>query len=106
MLQPFFQSALHHVAAADTAGAEARLAELERRLMQRFQFNHALSRDNLGPWLGDAWLLSGDIAAKRRHLPEAARMYRRVIGLWDGGDVRVQPIVLEARGKLASLTSR
>ncbi|HET7372217.1 MAG TPA: hypothetical protein VFJ20_02500, partial [Gemmatimonadaceae bacterium] len=58
------------------------------------------------PWLGGAWLLAGDLAAARRRLPDAARMYRRVIGLWGGGDADLQPVVGEARAKLASLPVR
>jgi hypothetical protein len=48
----------------------------------------------------------GDVAAKRGHPDDAARMYRRLIGLWDGGDPDIQPIANEARVKLDSLTRR
>ncbi|HEU5310542.1 MAG TPA: hypothetical protein VFV24_03720, partial [Candidatus Eisenbacteria bacterium] len=58
------------------------------------------------PWVGRAWLLSGDLAAARGRLEEAVRMYRRVVGLWGGGDADLQPVVNEARVKLDSLPRR
>ena len=94
-------SATNHLALADTAGAEARLAEIEQAFNYRdFRFSISLG---YGAWLGDAWLLSGDLAAAHRRFAEAARMYRRVIGLWSGADPNVQPLVDKARAKLESL---
>ena len=102
-----FQSARYHLAVGDTAAAEARLAEIEQVFNDpRFPFSISLMLAGPPAWLGNAWLLAGDLAAARRRLPDAARMYRRVIGLWDGGDPDVQPVVGEARAKLASLSAR
>ena len=102
-----FQSARHRLAVGDTAGAEARLAEIEQVFNDpRFPFSVSLMDAGPRPWLGSAWLLAGDLAAAQRRLPDAARMYRRVIGLWGGGDADLQPVVGEARRKLASLPVR
>src|SRR5262249_55266878 len=94
-------SATNHLALGDTAGADARLAEIEQAFNYR-EFRFSISF-GYGPWLGDAWLLSGDLAAARRRFAEAARMYHRVIGLWTGGDPNTQPPVYKARRKLQSL---
>ena len=95
-----FQSARLHLIAGDSAGAEARLAELEHRLFgQPFQYNLLIA--SLGPWLGDAWLLSGDLAAARGRRAAAEQMYRRLIGLWEGGDPALQPPVRQAYQRLA-----
>jgi hypothetical protein len=99
-------SAGNHLALGDTAGAEARLAEIEQVLNDgRFQFTVSVMYGDR-PWLGRAWMLSGDLAAARRRFSEAARMYRRVIGLWAGGDSDLQPLVGAARAKLESLPAR
>ena len=99
------QAARYHLAVGDTAAAEARLAEIER-VFDDPRFPFSISMMSAGPWLGYAWLLAGDLAAAQRRLPDAARMYRRVIGLWGGGDADFQPVVSEARAKLASLPAR
>jgi len=98
------ESARWHLALADTAGAEARLAEIEQVLNdRRFPYSVVLTFGGSRPGWGDAWLLSGDVAAARRRFTDAARMYRRVIGLWGGADPELQPLVVEARRKLESL---
>lgn len=100
-------SAEHHLALGDTAGAEALLAEVEQVLnSRRFQFIVVPTYDGGPPWLGRAWLLAGDLAAARRRFSDAARMYRRIIGLWGGGDPELEPFVREARARLASLPAR
>jgi tetratricopeptide (TPR) repeat protein len=100
------ESAVSRLALGDTAVAETRLAEIEDVFNHgRFQFV-TLMFEGDRPWLGRVWMLSGNLAAARRRFPDAARMYRRVIGLWGGGDPDVQPLVDEARAKLASLPVR
>ena len=101
------ESARYHLALGDTAVAAARLAEIEQAFNDRsFQFSVSLSYDGSHPWLGHAWLLAGELAAAQRRVPDAARMYRRVIGLWGGGDRELEPVVGEARAKLGSLRAR
>jgi hypothetical protein len=100
--QELFHSAKLHLMVGDSVGADARLAALERGLFgQPFQYNLLIA--SLGPWLGDAWLLSGDLAAARGRRAEAARMYRRLIGLWEGGDSTLQSPVRRAYQRLAAL---
>jgi hypothetical protein len=102
-----FESAKNHLALGDTAGAEARLAAIEQAFGgRRFEFSVRLMYDGAAPWVGRAWLLSGDLSAAGGQLPEAARMYRRVIGLWGGGDPGLQPVVDAARARLESLPVR
>ena len=99
-------SAEQHLALGDTLGAEARLSEIERVFNDRpFQYN-AVTAFGPGPWLGRAWLLSGDVAAARGRRDEAGRMYRRIVGLLDGGDTDVKPVVDQARSKLVALSAR
>jgi tetratricopeptide (TPR) repeat protein len=99
-------SAIDHLVLEDTAGALARLEEIERPL------KNARYPRNLGtaygerPWVGRAWLLSGDLAAAQGRLEDARRMYRRVIGLWGGGDADLEPVVQQARAKLDVLPVR
>ena len=95
-----------HLVLRDTARAEARLADIERLFHERpFQFRINFAYGEY-PWVGRAWLLSGDLAAARGRSEEAVRMYRRVVGLWGGGDADLQPVVNEARVKLDSLSRR
>ena len=99
-------SAQQHLALGDTAGALARLADIERVLKAR-QLRFAVTRlDGSRPWLGRAWLLAGDVAAARGQTSEARKMYNRVVGLWAGGDPEVRPTVDQARARLESLTRR
>jgi hypothetical protein len=99
-------SAQYHLALRDTVGAEARLNDIERAFSeQRFKFITLFDGDS-SPWLGRAWSLSGDIAAARGQPNTAARMYRRVVGLWGGGDPDLQPVVDHARAGLAALPKR
>jgi tetratricopeptide (TPR) repeat protein len=106
--EEILHSAELHLEAADTAGAQERLDEVERVLMRGrpFQYNTALLGGAWTPWWGSAWLLSGDLAAARGRREEAARMYRRVVGLWGGGDDNLQSVVEQARTKLAALSVR
>ena len=100
------ESATYHLALGDTAGAQARLADIEQPLQEHpFQFSVSLGYGG-AEWLGHAWLLSGDVAAARQRAEDASRMYRRVIGLWGGGDADLQPVVEQARTKLAALSRR
>jgi len=102
-----FWSANYHVALGDTAGAEAQLAEIEGVLEYRpFQYSPGMVFSDPRPWMGHAWLLAGDLAARRGKPEEAARMYRRVIGLWGGGDPDLNPVVDRARAALDSLSRR
>jgi tetratricopeptide (TPR) repeat protein len=99
-------SAQQHLAIGDTAGAEARLAEIERPFNDRpFQYR-VPAIAGWSPWLGRAWLLTGDVAAARGHREEASRMYRRVVGLWGGGDANLKPVVDQARARLVSVQGR
>jgi hypothetical protein len=99
-------SAEQHLALGDTLGAEARLSEIERVFSDRpLQYN-PVTASNSRPWLGRVWLLSGDVARARGRREEASRMYRRVIGLWGGGDADLRPVVDQARARLASLSAR
>ena len=103
----YLWSATYHVALQDTAGAEKQLAEIERVLEYRpFQYSPGLLFSDLRPWMGQAWSLAGDLAARRGRPEEAARMYRRVIGLWGGGDPDLKPVVDHARAGLDSLSRR
>lgn len=96
-------SAEQHLALGDTAVAIAQLDEIERSFTTgQFRYS-AVALAGSRPWLGRAWLLSGDVAAARVQVDNARRMYARVVGLWGGGDVEVMPIVATARQKLASL---
>ncbi len=101
------ESAEYHLALGDTAAAEARLAEIERPLDDaRFRYGVSMAYGGGPPWVGRAWLLSGDLAAARGRPEAAARMYRRVIGLWGGGDSDLQSVVDRARARLGSLPGR
>lgn len=53
--------------------------------------------------VGRAWLLYGDLAMSRGTPEEARRAYRMVVGLWEGGEPPVQPLVARARAALAQL---
>ena len=100
-------SAQYHLALADTAGAEARLMEINGILeAHRYEHNFDLRFGNPHPWMGRAWLLGGDVAAARGRPAEAARLYRRVIELWGGGDADLQPVVDGARERLRALPGR
>lgn len=103
----YFWSATYHVALRDTAGAEKQLAEIEGILEYRpFQYSPGMVFSDQRPWIGQAWSLAGDLAARRGRPEEAARMYRRVIGLWGGGDPDLKPVVDHARAALDSLSRR
>jgi len=103
----YLWSATYHVALRDTAGAEKQLAEIERVLEYRpFQYSLGLLFSDPQPWMGQAWSLAGDLAARRGRPEEAARMYRRVIALWGGGDPDLKPVVDHARAGLDSLSRR
>jgi hypothetical protein len=102
-----FHSAQQHLALGDTAGALARLEDIERPLNGRlFPRYITLAYGEHRPWTGRAWLLTGDVAAAQGRPEDARRMYRRVIGLWGGGDADQQPAVDQARARLGSLPAR
>lgn len=97
-------SAESHLMLGDSAVALDRLVEFERRWVyqpvfqlwpQGFMFSSML-------W-GRTWLLMGDLAASRGQNDVAVRAYRRVVGMWSGGDAEVQPGVMRAREALARL---
>ena len=101
------ESAKYHLALGDTAGAEAQLAGIERSLQHRpFQFSPGLVFGDANPWMGLAWSLAADVAVARGRPDEAARLYRRVIGLWGGGDRDLDAVVERARTRLRSLSPR
>ena len=100
-------SAEYHLALADTVRAEAQLAWIEQIFHGRyFRYSASWSHPGERPWLGHAWLLTGDVAAARGRRDDAERMYRRVIGLWAGGDPEVTPVVEQARSRLGTLPRR
>jgi hypothetical protein len=97
----------YHLALADTAAAEQLLARIEEGMTDRRLPRFAgLVFGGSRPWLGHAWVLSGELAAARGRLEEAGRMYRRVIGLWGAADPDLQPVVELARARLDSLSER
>lgn len=101
--------ARYQLALGDTAGAEGRLTKIAQPIEAetgRFQFVVAGAYDGPRPWVAQVWMLRGDVAAARRRPDEAAAMYRRVIGLWAGADADVQPVVSDARVRLAALPPR
>ena len=96
-------SAQQHLTLGDTAGAFSQLGQIERLFNDRRFRYVTVPLGGSRPWLGRVWLLSGDLAAARGHTDEARKMYARVVGLWDGGDAEVNPIVADARRRLESL---
>jgi hypothetical protein len=52
---------------------------------------------------GRTFLLTGDLAMAQHRPDVARRAYRRVVGLWAGGDAEVQPAVERARAALTRL---
>jgi tetratricopeptide (TPR) repeat protein len=97
-------SAEYRLALGDTAGAEVRLAEIDRVLdRHHYEFSWSLASGVPTPWLARGWSLGADVAAARGRPADAARLYRRVIGLWGGGDAELQPVVDRARERLAAL---
>jgi tetratricopeptide (TPR) repeat protein len=99
-------SALDHLVLKDTAGALARLEEIERPLKNAWFPRNIGAAYGERPWTGRAWLLSGDLAAAQGRLEDARRMYRRVIGLWGGGDAALQSVVQQARARLDVIPAR
>jgi len=105
--QEMLHSARMHLTLRDTARAEAQLATITSWLDdRRFQFTWGIIFADARPWMGQAWALSGDVGAARGRTGDAARMYRRVIGLWEGGDPDTRPVVEHARTRLAALPRR
>ena len=103
----YLLSANYHLALGDTTGAEEQLAEIDRILEYRpFQYSPGMVFSDPQPWMGHAWSLAGELAARRGRPEEAARQYRRVIGLWGGGDPDLKPAVDHARAALDSLSRR
>lgn len=100
------RSAEEHLAVGDTVGAEAQLARIEQFFNYRpFRFNFSLLFDSR-PWIGNAWLLTGNLMAARGRPAEARKMYQRLVGLWGGADPEVKPLVDEARARLDAVEAR
>lgn len=55
------------------------------------------------PYLAPSQLRLGEIAERQGHADEAAEHYSRVVELWHNADAPLQPLVREARGRLAKL---
>ena len=100
--ETFLYAAEMHLALGDTVAAESRLSGIDRALYDRRGDFSELESFAWRPWLGRAWLRSGEVAAARGRRDDAMRMFRRVIGLWGGGDVDLQPLVERARTQLAA----
>lgn len=99
--ETFLYAATMHLALGDTVAAESRLSQIDRALYDRHERFSELETYDGRPWLGRAWLLSGEVSAARGRRDDATRMFRRVIGLWAGGDADLQPLVERARTRLA-----
>jgi tetratricopeptide (TPR) repeat protein len=55
------------------------------------------------PYLAPAQLRLGEIAERQGHADEAAEHYSQVVELWHNADAPLQPMVREARGRLAKV---
>jgi tetratricopeptide (TPR) repeat protein/TolB-like protein len=92
------------LAIGDTAAALARLVEFETRWTYAPLLERVSSGLTLGSFLWPrTFLLLGDLAVARGNNEVAARAYRRVVGMWSGGDADVQPAVQRAREAVARL---
>jgi hypothetical protein len=104
--EEILHSAEEHLAVGDTVGAEAQLARIEQFFNYRpLKYNFSLLFDSR-PWIGNAWLLTGNVMAARARPAEARKMYQRLIGLWGGADPEIKPLVDEARARLVALEAR
>jgi tetratricopeptide (TPR) repeat protein len=96
---PFFAQARERFVQAEALEAQGRDAEA------------ALLYRSLGgqgslfelPYLAPAQLRLGEIAEREGRTDEAAEHYSRVIELWHNADAPLQPLVREARGRLAKV---
>ncbi len=96
-----------HLAIGDSAGALAAL-----RLFRDSTYAHSPLLSQIAPGFsfeGLLWarsfLLLGDLAAAAGQRDEAARAYRMFVGMWQGGDDAVQPLVRRAQEALGRLGS-
>lgn len=98
-----------HAELGDTIGALERMrdfarrwvfiaSQLDNRILEQWYFQAFSAR----LW-GRTWLLYGDLAMAAGQRADARRAYRAVVGLWQGGEPAVQPIVARARAALAQL---
>jgi tetratricopeptide (TPR) repeat protein len=98
-----------HLLLGDSAAALRRLRDLAAR-WPTMASNVGQLLGELG-YLGNAgaratgreWLLYGDLAAAAGDVEQARRAYRFVVGLWEGGEAPVQPLVARARAALVKL---
>jgi tetratricopeptide (TPR) repeat protein/TolB-like protein len=101
-LLPFVAEAFLEL--GDTAAAFSRLEDFHRH-MNHLPMRYALGQATFiaGAMWGRAWLLLGDLATATGRASLAADAYRRVVGMWNGGDNEVQPMVSRARAALAAM---
>ncbi|MEK6610121.1 MAG: hypothetical protein AABZ35_04285 [Gemmatimonadota bacterium] len=98
-------SAESHLMLGDSAVALERLVEFERRWVYQPLITQLWPQGLMISSMlwGRTWLLMGDLAAARGQNDVAVRAYRRVVGMWTGGDAEVQPGVTRAREALQRL---
>jgi tetratricopeptide (TPR) repeat protein len=103
----FLLSAEAHLALGDSATALVRLEEFERRwISMAFIGSQDVMHAAAMASLGRTWLLLADLELAAGRSEVAARAYRRVIALWEGGDTAVQPFVARARVALERMNVR
>jgi hypothetical protein len=103
-------SAESHLELGDSAAALSQLQEFARRYAQVWINVGTFLVGGYGTGMtgptrlyGRTWLLYADLAAARGLREEARRGYRMVVGMWEGGEPPVQPMVARARAALAQL---
>ena len=103
-------SAESHVELGDTLTGWTRIEPFAQR-WPAYQINGSLFWGNspsvgipgAARVVGRAWLLYADLAMATGHLDEARRGYKMIVGMWEGGDPPVQPLVIRAKEALAQL---